>query len=75
MYIVNYKKDTYSFTLEKLEDAVNMVKKTKSYKAFQIYVILKKSRRIDLFKNILKLVAEACLKDAALCSISMRLVL
>lgn len=42
MYIVNYKKDTYSFTPEKLEDAVNMVKKTKSYKAFQIYVILKK---------------------------------
>lgn len=44
MYIVNYKKDTYSFTLEKLEDTVNMVKKTKSYKAFQIYVIFKKQK-------------------------------
>jgi hypothetical protein len=77
MYIVNYKRDTYSFTLEKLEDAVNMVlkKKTKSYKAFQIYVIFKKSRRIDLFKNILKLVAEACLKDPVLCSPQQSLVL
>lgn len=44
----------------------SLKKKPKSYKAFQIYVIFKKSRRIDLFKNVLKLVAEARLKNAVL---------
>ena len=39
------------------------------------HLIFKKSRRIDLFKNILKLVAEACLKDPVLCSPQQSLVL
>lgn len=44
----------------------SLKKKPKSYKAFQIYVIFKKRRRIDLFKNVLKLVAETRLKNAVL---------
>jgi len=47
MYIVNYKRDTYSFTLEKLEDAVNMVFKKKNPKVIKLFRSMLFLRKVE----------------------------